>query len=53
MTVYGSGLMGTGIVQVSAVANLKVTMVDVSKEALEKGKKRISDSLTRGDGRMK
>ncbi|ORZ36992.1 short chain 3-hydroxyacyl-CoA dehydrogenase mitochondrial precursor [Catenaria anguillulae PL171] len=47
VTVYGSGLMGAGIVQVSAQSGCKVTMVDVTDAALEKGKKIIHSSLSR------
>ncbi|KAI9224167.1 Hadh protein [Blastocladiella britannica] len=47
VTVYGSGLMGAGIVQVAAQAGCKVTMVDVTDGALAKGEKLISNSLAR------
>ncbi|KAI9189325.1 hypothetical protein H9P43_000756 [Blastocladiella emersonii ATCC 22665] len=47
VTVFGSGLMGAGIVQVSAQAGCKVTMVDVTDAALDKGEKIIFKSLTR------
>ena len=47
VTVVGSGLMGAGIVQVAAQAGFRVTMVDVNQDALTKGTKLISSSLTR------
>nr|CAG8435684.1 14840_t:CDS:2 [Entrophospora candida] len=47
ITVYGSGLMGAGIVQISAQNGFKVTMVDLTEEALEKGKDIINASLIR------
>ncbi|SAM09570.1 hypothetical protein [Absidia glauca] len=47
VTVIGAGLMGSGIVQVAAQANCKVTMVDTSDAALGNGEKLISTSLKR------
>lgn len=47
VTVIGAGLMGSGIAQVSAQANYKVTMVDTTEGALEKGKSMIALSLKR------
>ncbi|KAI8916247.1 hydroxyacyl-coenzyme A dehydrogenase [Gorgonomyces haynaldii] len=47
VTVIGSGLMGAGIAQVAAQAGYKVTMVDTTQEALDKGHKIISSSLQR------
>ncbi|CAG8650471.1 7468_t:CDS:2 [Paraglomus occultum] len=47
ITIYGAGLMGAGITQVAAQNGLNVTMVDVSDEAVQKGKKIIDASLTR------
>lgn len=35
ITVFGAGLMGSGIVQVAAQAGYKVTMVDTNEKALE------------------
>lgn len=35
MTVFGAGLMGSGIVQIAAQAGIRVTMVDTSEKALE------------------
>jgi 3-hydroxybutyryl-CoA dehydrogenase len=45
LTVIGGGLMGSGIGQVAAQAGMKTTIIDVSKESLEKAKKRITDSV--------
>ncbi|KAG0168655.1 hypothetical protein DFQ30_004458 [Apophysomyces sp. BC1015] len=47
VTVIGAGLMGSGIVQVAAQANYKVTMVDTTDAALEKGRGIIAASLKR------
>ncbi|KAL2915735.1 hypothetical protein HK105_204681 [Polyrhizophydium stewartii] len=47
VTVVGGGLMGAGIVQVAAQSGYKVTMVDVSPDSLDKGRKIISSSLAR------
>ncbi|MBG97534.1 3-hydroxybutyryl-CoA dehydrogenase [bacterium] len=47
VTVFGSGLMGAGIVQVSAHAGYNVTMVDVEQDFIDGGMKRISASLKR------
>jgi 3-hydroxybutyryl-CoA dehydrogenase len=43
----GGGVMGSGIVQVVAQAGLRVTMVDVSEAALERGLGRVRRSLER------
>jgi 3-hydroxyacyl-CoA dehydrogenase len=37
IVVIGSGLMGSGIAQVSANAGYKVTMVDSQQSSIEKG----------------
>jgi 3-hydroxybutyryl-CoA dehydrogenase len=47
VTVVGSGLMGSGIAQVSAQAGYEVTVVDTSDQALEGARARIEDSLGR------
>jgi len=47
VSVFGSGLMGSGIAQVSAEAGLQVKLVDISDSLLEKGKKNIETSLQR------
>jgi 3-hydroxyacyl-CoA dehydrogenase len=43
----GGGLMGTGIAQVSAQANQKIALVDLSQDILTKAEKRITESLRR------
>lgn len=45
--VIGAGTMGNGIAQVSAMADLKVIMVDISDAAIEKGLATLSASLDR------
>jgi 3-hydroxybutyryl-CoA dehydrogenase len=45
--VVGSGTMGSGIAQACAVSGIQVMMVDISQEALDKGKKSIANSLER------
>ncbi|KAG0047393.1 hypothetical protein BGZ83_007541 [Gryganskiella cystojenkinii] len=47
ITVFGSGLMGAGIVQVAAQNNFNVTMVDLNADALKKGQDIITSSLKR------
>ncbi|KAJ2079690.1 hypothetical protein H4R24_003608 [Coemansia sp. RSA 988] len=47
VTVIGGGQMGSGIAQVAAMKNHDVTLVDVSQEALERGKAYMSKSLKR------
>ena len=47
VTVFGSGLMGAGIVQVAAHAGYNVTMVDIKQEFIDAGMKRIEGSLRR------
>lgn len=43
--VIGAGQMGNGIAQVCATAGLKVTLVDINPEYLEKAKAQIAKSL--------
>ena len=45
--VIGAGQMGSGIAQVAAQSGLKVIMVDVAQEFLDRGVKTISSSLAR------
>lgn len=47
VTVIGGGLMGSGIVQVTAQAGINVTMVDMSEDVLKKSMDRIGKSLGR------
>jgi len=47
VTVIGGGLMGSGIVQVTAQAGINVTMVDMSEDVLQKSVDRIGKSLGR------
>lgn len=47
LAVIGSGLMGSGIAQVSAVAGWTVTVHDVSEEALARGRAGIEKSLAK------
>ncbi len=47
VTVIGAGTMGNGIAHVFAQNGFKVTMVDVSEEALKKGLETISRNLDR------
>ncbi|KAF7732135.1 hypothetical protein EC973_006390 [Apophysomyces ossiformis] len=47
VAVIGAGLMGSGIVQVAAQANYKVTMVDTTDAALTRGQEIIAASLKR------
>ncbi|MCI0410621.1 MAG: 3-hydroxyacyl-CoA dehydrogenase family protein [Acidobacteria bacterium] len=46
--VIGSGLMGSGIAQVSAQAGCPTTILEVSKELLDKGMQRIQGFLDSG-----
>jgi 3-hydroxybutyryl-CoA dehydrogenase len=46
--VMGCGLMGSGIVQVAAQSGFQVTVLEVSKEALQTGLKRIDQFLAGG-----
>jgi 3-hydroxybutyryl-CoA dehydrogenase len=45
--IVGAGTMGNGIAQVCAAAGMKVTMIDVSDEALKRGMTSISRNLDR------
>jgi 3-hydroxybutyryl-CoA dehydrogenase len=45
--VIGAGTMGSGIAQISAVAGLQVTMIDVSTASLQRGLSAITSSLDR------
>ena len=54
VVVVGGGIMGNGIAQVVATAGLRVTLVDISSEALERAEARIARNLERvvGSGRL-
>jgi len=47
VVVIGGGLMGTGIAQVSAQSNHKITLVDLNQDILTKAEKRIQISIGR------
>jgi 3-hydroxybutyryl-CoA dehydrogenase len=47
VVVVGGGIMGSGIAQVVATAGLRVTVVDISDEALERTRARIGRSVER------
>ncbi|XP_065187107.1 hydroxyacyl-coenzyme A dehydrogenase, mitochondrial-like [Sycon ciliatum] len=47
VTVIGGGLMGSGIAQVAAQSEHKVTLCDTSQDILNKSVKRIEQSLSR------
>uniref|UniRef100_A0A915MV12 3-hydroxyacyl-CoA dehydrogenase NAD binding domain-containing protein n=1 Tax=Meloidogyne javanica TaxID=6303 RepID=A0A915MV12_MELJA len=47
VTIIGSGLMGSGIAQVSAQANMNVTLVDQTEAILDKSIKGIESSVKR------
>lgn len=47
ISVIGAGQMGNGIVQVFATAGHRVTMIDISEAALEKGMATLTNSLDR------
>lgn len=47
VTVIGAGLMGSGIAQVAAQADYKVTMVDTTDAALQNGQNIIASSIKR------
>ncbi len=51
--VVGSGLMGAGIAEVSARSGLDVVVSEVSEQAAEAGRARITKSLDRAVGRGK
>ncbi|HET9774935.1 MAG TPA: 3-hydroxyacyl-CoA dehydrogenase NAD-binding domain-containing protein, partial [Gemmatimonadaceae bacterium] len=47
VAVVGAGQMGNGIAHVFAQSGIPVTMIDVSREALERGKSTIAKNLER------
>jgi len=54
VAVIGAGTMGNGIAHTAAAAGLDVTLIDVSREILDRGQATISANLQRGvdKGRM-
>ena len=48
VTVIGAGTMGAGITSAVISAGFKVTVIDISEEMLDKGKKNIEKILSRG-----
>ena len=51
--IMGCGLMGSGIAQIAAQSGYSTTVVEISKEALEKGLGRIDAFLSKGVARGK
>lgn len=47
VVVVGSGTMGHGIAQVCATAGMRVTMTDVTEDAVTRGKRKIESSLAK------
>ncbi|KCV69528.1 3-hydroxyacyl-CoA dehydrogenase [Fonticula alba] len=47
VTIFGSGLMGSGIAQVVAAAGLKVNLIDTQPASLERAQKSITSSVQR------
>ncbi len=47
VVIIGGGLMGAGIAQVAAQTGHTVTLVDVSKEVLDRSQQRIGESIKR------
>ena len=48
ITVIGSGTMGNGIAQVSAMAGFKTSLFDISKEQLDVAESKINKNLDKG-----
>ena len=48
ITVIGSGTMGNGIAQVSAMAGFKTSLFDISKEQLHVAESKINKNLDKG-----
>ncbi|MEA3400409.1 MAG: 3-hydroxyacyl-CoA dehydrogenase family protein [Armatimonadota bacterium] len=53
MTIIGAGTMGTGIAQVAAQAGIEVQLIDTSREALERSRGMLDESLRGGIEREK
>ena len=45
--VIGSGQMGAGIAQICSVKGFEITILDINKEALESGRKRLEKNMAR------
>ena len=51
--VIGAGMMGAGIALVSALAGIKVVLIDAKQDAAEKGKSYTADYMDKGIARKK
>ncbi|GAA0234645.1 3-hydroxybutyryl-CoA dehydrogenase [Cryptosporangium japonicum] len=51
--IVGCGLMGSGIAEVCALADLDVVVVETTADALERGRQRLATSLQRSAARRK
>lgn len=49
VAVFGTGSMGSGIIQAAAMKGLKVTAIDTEQFMIEKGRKTVEKSLVRFD----
>ncbi len=47
--VIGSGQMGAGIAQICSLKGFNITILDINKEALESGRKRLEKNMARDD----
>ena len=45
--VIGSGQMGAGIAQICSIKGFEITILDINKEALESGRKRLEKNMAR------
>ena len=51
--IIGAGMMGAGIALVSALAGIKVVLIDANQDAAERGKKYTADYMNKGIVRKK